>query len=463
MSLLNPSKGWRSSTSRLLALYSFLFVAWSGILMGVLYAEVTSYLSNLSRHSLMLRQHLFSRFQGDQLVDALVTSATFDIRAMDAYGLFDSHHKPLIGQIHSIPDNLPLDGQIHPLSTCIDSDDPALPPDSCDAVATQTHDGRWLVLVRDNGSLFAVNTIILHALLWAISLTIIPGVAGWHLLRRRPLRRIRGIQASAEAIVAGDLTRRLPVSDRRDELDMLAVIVNAMLDRIEKLMNEVKGVCDNIAHDLRTPLTRLRAQLYRIQQQSPEDSQQAAQMGQVIAEADMLMARFRGLLRISELEDHQRRSGFVELDPQPLLQELHDFYLPLAEEGGLNLRLQLAPSLPKLIGDRALLFEALANLLSNSIKFTPVGGTVILSAQSDGDSTRIEVQDSGPGIPITEREAVFQRFYRCDGGSQQNGFGLGLSIVAAIVSLHGFKLRIGASPSGGASLTLECRQGIERV
>jgi signal transduction histidine kinase len=244
---------------------------------------------------------------------------------------------------------------------------------------------------------------------------------------------------------------------------MLAVIVNAMLGRIEKLMNEVKGVCDNIAHDLRTPLTRLRAQLYRIQQQSPEDSQQAAQMGQVIAEADMLMARFRGLLRISELEDHQRRSGFVELDPQPLLQELHDFYLPLAEEGGLNLHLQLAPSLPPLIGDRALLFEALANLLSNSIKFTPAGGTVILSAQSDGDSTCIEVQDSGPGIPLTERKAVFQRFYRCNDGSQQNGFGLGLSIVAAIVSLHGFKLRIGTSPSGGARLTLECRQGIERV
>lgn len=463
MSLLNPSKGWRSSSSRLLALYSFLFVAWSCILMGVLYWEVTGYLSNLARHSLMQRQHLFSRFQGAPLIDALLTSMTFDMRTVDAYGLFDSHHQPLIGPIHSIPDNLPLDGQIHQLSTCIDSDDPELPRDSCDAVATQTHDGRWLVLVRDNGSLFAVTTIILHALLWAISLTIIPGVAGWHLLRRRPLRRIRGIQASAEAIVAGDLARRLPVSNRRDELDMLAVIVNAMLGRIEKLMNEVKGVCDNIAHDLRTPLTRLRAQLYRIQQQSPEDSLQAVQMSQVIAEADTLMARFRGLLRISELEDHQRRSAFVELDPRALLQELYDFYLPLAEEAGLTLHLQLAPSLSPLIGDRALLFEALANLLSNSIKFTPAGGTVILSAQSDGDSTCIEVQDSGPGIPITEREAVFQRFYRCEDGSQQNGFGLGLSIVAAIVNLHGFKLRIGASPSGGASLILECRQGIELV
>lgn len=460
MSLLNPSKGWRSSTSRLLALYSTLFVAWSCILMGVLYYEVSGYLSTLARHSLMQRQHLFQRFEGEQLVDALTTSMTFDMRAIDAYGLFDEQHRPLSGPIREIPADLPLDGKIHALRNCIDSDDPNLPQDSCDAVATHTRDGRWLVLVRDNGSLFAVTRIILHALFWGLSLTIIPGIAGWHLLRRRPLRRIRGIQASAEAIVAGDLTHRLPLSNRRDELDMLAAIVNAMLDRIELLMNEVKGVCDNIAHDLRTPLTRLRAQLYRIQQQADEGSPQASQMDQVIAETDTLMARFRGLLRISELEDHQRRSGFIELDPVPLLQELHDFYLPLAEEGELSLLLQTPEALPHLTGDRALLFEALANLLSNSIKFTPVGGEVILRALNDAGSTRIEVLDSGPGIPPAERAAVFRRFYRVDESNQRGGFGLGLSIVAAIVNLHGFKLDVGTSERGGAKLVLDCRQSL---
>ncbi|WP_285425627.1 HAMP domain-containing sensor histidine kinase [Pseudomonas sp. efr-133-TYG-103a] len=458
MSLPNPSKGWRSSSSRLLALYSFLFVAWSSILMGVLYWEVTSYLNTLARHSLMQRQQLFSRFEGAQLDDALATSDKFDMRSVDAYGLFDKDLKPISGPIREIPEGLKLTGEIQELDTCIDSDDPDLPRASCDAVAIHTLDERWLVLVRDNGSLFAVTTLILRALLWGISLTIIPGAAGWHLLRRRPLRRIGAIQASAEAIVTGDLTRRLPVSDRRDELDMLADIVNAMLDRIERLMNEVKGVCDNIAHDLRTPLTRLRAQLYRIQQQSPEDSAQGEQMAQVIADADTLMARFRGLLRISELEDHQRRSAFGQLDPLPLLQELHDFYLPLAEEGRVSLQLKVAEYLPPVVGDRALLFEALSNLLSNSIKFTPPGGQVLVIARAEGDTTFIEVQDTGPGIPDAEREAVFKRFYRSETGNQQSGFGLGLSIVAAIVNLHGFKLRIGNSPSGGASLVLECRQ-----
>lgn len=458
MSLLNPSKGWRSSSSRLLTLYSALFVVWSGLLMGVMYYEVSHYLDNLARHSMMQRQHLFSRFHGIQLDEALIASTTFDQRGVDAYGLFDEQQRPLHGLIRQIPADLPLDGKVHELDRCSEPDDASLPPDSCDAVATRTLDGRWLVLARDNGSLFAVNRIILHALLWGVSLTIIPGIAGWYLLRRRPLQRIRALQASAEAIVAGNLNHRLPLSSRRDELDMLAAIVNAMLERIERLVNEVKGVCDNIAHDLRTPLTRLRAQLYRIQQHAAEGSSEAARLDQVIAETDTLMARFRGLLRISELEDQQRRSGFVLFDPLPLLQELHDFYLPLAEEGHLSLSLQAPQDLPAVTGDRALMFEALSNLLSNSIKFTPAGGQVRVRASNNAGNTRIEVLDSGPGIAADKRAAVFQRFYRVDDTAKNGGFGLGLSIVAAIVNLHGFSLDVGSSELGGARLTLDCCQ-----
>ncbi|MNF82531.1 Alkaline phosphatase synthesis sensor protein PhoR [compost metagenome] len=184
------------------------------------------------------------------------------------------------------------------------------------------------------------------------------------------------------------------------------------------------------------------------------------QLDLVLAEADTLMARFRGLLRISELEDRQRRSGFVQLDPVALLQELHEFYLPLAEDDGLVFQLHLPASLPPLNGDRALMFEAVANLLSNSIKFTPPGGAVILRGVNDGGHTRIEVLDSGPGIPEAEREAVFQRFYRAEAGNHKSGFGLGLSIVAAIVSLHGFTLEVGSSELGGARLVLDCRESL---
>nr|WP_314480190.1 HAMP domain-containing sensor histidine kinase [uncultured Pseudomonas sp.] len=456
MPLLNPSKGWSSSTSRLLALYSFLFVAWSSILMGVLYFEVSGYLNKLTRHSMLQRQHLFAHMSGKQLDDALIASQAFEERSFDAYGLFDAQLKPLSGSVRALPPELALDGKIHELKHCLNADDPNMPRHSCDAVAINVQDGRWLVLFRDNGSLFVVTRIILDALLWGISLTLIPGFAGWYLLRRRPLKRIRAVQAQAELIVAGDLTHRLPLSARRDELDMLAAIVNAMLDRIERLMHEVKGVCDNIAHDLRTPLTRLRAQLYRIRQQSEADSAQAEALDQAIGETDTLMARFRGLLRISELEDRQRRAGFTQLDPHDLLVELHDFYLPLAEDGGIQLTLQQPAQLPALHGDRELLFEALANLVGNAIKFTPEGGQVQITAAQDDTGVHLAVEDTGPGIAEQERTAVLKRFYRSDEGHRHAGFGLGLSIVAAIVDLHGFGLEIGESRWGGAKLVLHC-------
>ena len=459
MQLPNPSKGWSSSTSRLLALYSFLFVTWSCILMGVLYYEVSDYLNKLTRHSMLQRQHLFTHMSGKQLDDALIASQAFEERSFDAYGLFDAQLRPVGGRIRAIPEELPLDGRVHELDRCLDADDPHVPRDSCDAVAIKVQDGRWLVLVRDNGSLFVVTRIILHALLWGISLTLIPGFAGWYLLRRRPLKRIRAVQASAELIVAGDLTHRLPLSSRRDELDMLAAIVNAMLDRIERLMHEVKGVCDNIAHDLRTPLTRLRAQLYRIRQQNGDDWADAPALDQAISDTDTLMARFRGLLRISELEDRRRRAGFVDIDPTGLLVELHDFYLPLAEDGGISLTLVQPSRLPAVHGDRELLFEALANLVGNAIKFTPEGGQVRIDAAVDGKVLSIAVEDSGPGIPESERQAVLKRFYRSEEGHRHVGFGLGLSIVAAIVDLHGFQLEVGAGALGGARLVLRCPLG----
>ncbi len=459
MQLPNPSKGWSSSTSRLLALYSFLFVTWSCILMGVLYYEVSDYLNKLTRHSMLQRQHLFTHMSGKQLDDALIASQAFEERSFDAYGLFDAQLRPVGGRIRAIPEDLPLDGHVHELDRCLDADDPHVPRDSCDAVAIKVQDGRWLVLVRDNGSLFVVTRIILHALLWGISLTLIPGFAGWYLLRRRPLKRIRAVQASAELIVAGDLTHRLPLSSRRDELDMLAAIVNAMLDRIERLMHEVKGVCDNIAHDLRTPLTRLRAQLYRIRQQNGDDWADAPALDQAISETDTLMARFRGLLRISELEDRRRRAGFVDIDPTELLVELHDFYLPLAEDGGISLSLVQPSRLLAVHGDRELLFEALANLVGNAIKFTPESGQVRIDAAVDGKVLSIAVEDSGPGIPESERQSVLKRFYRSEEGHRHAGFGLGLSIVAAIVDLHGFQLEVGAGALGGARLVLRCPLG----
>jgi hypothetical protein len=304
--LPNPSKGWRSSSSRLLALYSFV----RGLEQhphGVLYFEVSSYLNNLTRHSLMQRQHLFAHMSGKQLDDALTPA---DLRGTQLRRL-----RPVRPQLN------PIGGTCEPApelgwtarsmsSTLPGCRRPTPARDSCDAVAIKVQDGRWLVLVRDNGSLFVVTRIILHALLWGISLTLIPGFAGWHLLRRRPLKRIRAIQARPRLIVAGDLTHRLPLS---------AAATNWTCGR-----HRQRHARPHRAADARG---QRRVRQHRPRPAHPADPParpalphppakrrgfaQAEALDQAIGETDTLMARFRGLLRISELEDRQRRAGFV--------------------------------------------------------------------------------------------------------------------------------------------------------
>jgi signal transduction histidine kinase len=302
----------------------------------------------------------------------------------------------------------------------------------------------------------AVAGIIGQALFWGLSLTLIPGLIGWRLLRRRPLRRVERLQRNTESIISGNLGERLPLSPRRDELDMLAHAVNTMLEHVEQLMLEIKGVCDSIAHDLRTPLTRLRAHLYQLQQ-LPHEAAQHQKLSQALEESEAIMLRFQGLLRISELEDTRRRSAFETLQPEALLRQAHEFYEPLAQQKDQRLQLRLDTPCPALQGDSALLFEALINLLDNAIKFTPHGGTLCLSASCSEGALLLQVSDDGPGIPEHLRSSVTRRLYRADAARQQPGHGLGLALVAAVARLHGFSLRIGAGPDGnGASVCLAC-------
>lgn len=453
MSSTRPPDQWRSSSSRLLGLYCILFVAWSSLLLGVMYWRISDYLTDLSESGLQQRVHLFMSFDGQALDDALRDGQRFDLHQVYTYGLFDNAGAAIAGPLTAIPEGLPLDGHSHPVQAWTLAG--VRRESAGSAIGMVTRDGRTLVFVRQNGKLTAVNSIILDALLWGVSLTVIPGLAGWHLLRRRPLKRIQQIEAATNRIIAGDLGQRLPVSNRRDEIDRLSSIVNAMLERIEQLMTEVKGVCDSIAHDLRTPLTRLRAHLYRLRVGLDDQHPHVAPLDNALAETDILMARFAALLRVSELESQQRRSAFDAVDIADLLQELHQFYLPLAEEKQQLLQLQVDPQIGALRGDRELLFEALANLLSNALQFTPAHGRILLRAVDDHGAPRIDVIDSGPGIPAQDRTLIYQRFYRgSSSASQGPGFGLGLSIVAAITGLHGFRVRAGSAPGGGAWMSI---------
>lgn len=404
----------------------------------------------------MQRAHYYQKVDDEGLAAELAGSEVYSTPGIDAYGLFQANGEYLTGDLLKLRASLPDDGRVHYLERGLSIALPNEETRSSYALRLDRADGRILILARDGGSISAVAGIIGQAFFWGLSLTLVPGLIGWRLLRRRPIRRVERLQRSTERIVSGNLRERLPLSARRDELDMLANAVNTMLEHIEQLMLEVKSVCDGIAHDLRTPLTRLRARLYQLQK-LPLQEAHVDTLNLALEKSESIMSRFQGLLRISELEDTRRRSGFEAFQPEHLLKQAHEFYEPLAHEKSQQLILQTLGDYPSLRGDTSLLFEALVNLMDNAIKFTQPGSSIFLRCVRKERSLSIEVEDDGPGIPCDEINSVTRRLYRGDQTRQQPGNGLGLSLVAAIARLHGFGLEIEAGINGrGTRVALDC-------
>jgi signal transduction histidine kinase len=457
-----PAEHWRPGALRLIVIYGAFFLAWSVVLVGTINWQTVQYLDGVVGDILQQRAHFLASVDREHLPAMMAATDQLDLRGVMFFGLFDAQGVYVAGNIDQVPESLPADGKIHPLPNGVraisgERNARAL------GVALRLQSGDELVLARYTSVSDRIGTMMRSAFGWALSLLLIPGLIGGFLLSRGPLRRVRGIEAAIAPITRGNLGVRLPLSPRRDEVDMLASVVNRMLDEVERLLGEVKGVTDSIAHDLRTPLTRLRAQLYRLQQQG--DATDANKTGpnavlieRCIADVDGLLTRFRALLRLSELEDPSRHAGFDAVDPAETLQRVHELYTPLAEEKDIVFELH-ADKLPALHADAALLFEALSNLVDNAIKFTPGRGKVALRATADMHGARIDVLDSGPGVPPGEREAVMRRFYRsrANGGESGDGsHGLGLSVVAAIAKLHGYCFEIADNDGGGARMTLYC-------
>ena len=445
---------WRSSTTRLIIIYGAFFLVWSIVLIGSISWQTTQYLEQVVGQIVEQRARFLAGVERERLPAILATTAQLDLNGIMFYGLFDANNAYLSGNIERIPRELSSDSTLHLLPNGIlgvngERGARAL------GIAVKLESGDTLVLARNTSIADRVGVMIRSALGWALSLILIPGVIGGYLLSRGPLRRVRTIDTAIQPVMRGDLGTRLPVSDRRDELDMLASIVNRMLDQIENLLGEVKGVSDSIAHDLRTPLTRLRAQLHRVRQQTSDDDARTPTIERCIADVDSLLDRFRALLRISELEDMRRRAGFGDVDLSETLQRVHELYAPLAEEKNIEFSFK-ADKLPALQADAPLLFEAIGNLVDNAIKFAPVGGKVGMYALREPRGPRIDVLDSGPGVPESEREAVLRRFYRSGVATGEGGYGLGLPLVAAIAKLHGFCFEIGEQPGGGARMTMYC-------
>ncbi|WP_438274797.1 sensor histidine kinase [Nitrobacter sp.] len=336
---------------------------------------------------------------------------------------------------------------------------------------TELSNGFRLLIGRDLEERHRIFGVVASAAQWSLLIVVILGLGGGIFVARRVLHRIDAMTGTTQRIMAGDLGGRLPVGRSGDELDRLAENLNAMLERIEALMNGLKEVSDNIAHDLKTPLTRLRNRAEQALANSGEGNYRAA-LEQTIEESDGLIRTFNALLMIARAESGQARDNMADFDAADVAQGIHELYEPLAEDNGLRLSVRSEPA--PVHGNRELISQALANLVENAIKYgqpkaaaQPLGAdasaadrTILIEARRDGDRIILAVTDHGCGIPEPNRKHAVERFVRLETSRTLPGSGLGLSLASAVATLHGGDLTLDdAHPGLRATLSIPARSG----
>ena len=342
---------------------------------------------------------------------------------------------------------------------------------------TQLSNGFRLLIGRDLEERRRLFGIVAQAAQWSVLVVIVLGLGGGIFVARRVLHRIDAMTGTTQRIMAGDLSGRLPVGRSGDELDRLAENLNAMLERIEALMVGLKEVSDNIAHDLKTPLTRLRNRAEEALAKASNEAEYRAALERTIEESDGLIRTFNALLMIARAESGQARGNMDDFDAADVAQGIHELYEPLAEDNGLTLHVKTEPA--RLHGNRELISQALANLVENAIKYSqpapalqPLSAEasaeaaankakdILIEARRDGDQALLSVTDRGPGIPEADRAHAVERFVRLEASRTQPGSGLGLSLASAVATLHGGTLKLAdAHPGLRATLAIPARAG----
>ena len=429
----------RSSTFRLALIYMALFGGSVLLLLSYIYWSTARQMAEQADATIETEiTGLAERYRTDGLEglsDSIKKRTSRKPGGFSIFLLADEAYRPLLGNISRWPGvtatadgwlNFSLEGEGWPAGEI----------HMARARAFKLRGGYRLLVGRDLHELENSRRLIARTLFWGLVITLALGLVGGAMMTRSLMRRIESINQTGREIMSGDLSRRIPTDSSGDDFDELAAHLNAMLDRIQSLMEEVRRISDNIAHDLKTPLSRLKNSLERLNLvalEDPEDRQVLIE--QSISEADGLLSTFNALLRIANIESGERRSAFKELELPPLLRDLVEYYQPLAEERQQDLRLEVsAPQ--SVVGDRDLLFQAFANLLDNAVKYTPARGRIEVRLERQHDCPRVLIVDSGPGIPIQQRGKVFRRFYRLEQSRGLPGNGLGLSLVAAVARLH---------------------------
>lgn len=441
----------RSSTFRLALLYMALFGASVAVLLVFIYGSTAGYMALQTDDTIEAEVTGLAERYGISGLDGLIRSIDERISRKpngDAvYLLTDSQLKPLIGNLDRWPRVAPdSNGWLNfNLEQTTDDGDVT---HRARARPFTLRGGYRLLVGRDMNALEATRNLIVRAIAWGLAITVMMALAGGYLLSRSTMRRLEAINETSRRIMHGDLSQRIPTRSTDDDFDQLADNLNGMLDTIEQLMEDVRRVTDNVAHDLRTPLTRLRNRLEALSANASVDKRT---VDAALADADGLLATFNALLRIASIESGRRRAAFGNVALDDLLRDVTELYEPLAEHKNQKLEVTVSEDV-SVRGDRDLLFQAFANLLDNAIKYTPPNGEIRVSLENGVAGPRIRISDSGPGIPENARGKVFKRFFRLEQSRHTPGNGLGLSLVEAVVRLHKASIRLDGDPGLDVSL-----------
>ena len=307
--------------------------------------------------------------------------------------------------------------------------------------------GDYVLIGQDPHALRDMKHLIARAFGVNAAVTLLLAVIGGMIISSRALRRVEALGRTTQAIVAGDLSRRLPLRGADDEIDRLSGNVNAMLDRIEDLMRSVRQVSNDVAHDLRTPLTRLRQRLEHARRRATSPAQLREVIEAAIVQVDSILETFGALLRIAQIEAGGRAAARASIDLSGMLTSVVEDFAPAAADRGQLITAAITPGL-QLRGDRELLTQMMVNLLDNAIRHSRAGARIAVSATASTAALEIVVADSGPGIPAQERENVLRPFYRLESSRTTEGSGLGLSLVAVIAKQHGASLTLADNGPG---------------
>lgn len=424
----------RSSAFRIAIAFALAVTATASSVFAFVYLKVSN--ADIAQVRAVLHDEAAKapEFSASQMREQLDLRLTHDLRRLDYVGLFEADGTQIYGNVRGgIP--VPVDGEAH-LTTAVnavsDERGPAV------FVARRRSDGSVLLLGRSLNEVYRLQETMRSAFIATILPTIILALVAGALVSHRASLRLLTIRHAIQRVMQGELHARLPVRRSTDDINEVAAAVNLMLDEIARLLAQIKSVGDNIAHDLKTPLALVRARLERGVAAASYDVLHTAAADAMI-DLDRAMGTVAALLRISELESGTRRSAFEGVDVCALCREIYDLFEPLAEAKGVAMRFD-ASAARIVQGDRDLLQEAVVNLVDNAIKFTPRGGAIAL--RCDDGAVLIRIADTGPGVPEGEREQIFKRFYRSRAARVVPGVGLGLSMAATIVELHGFELRV---------------------